>query len=309
MSRAALIALAWLVVAPAAAAQPMDHSMHGMAMPGMAAPAPTPTTPADPHAGHDMSAMSSASDMSGMDMYAPPAAGDHAADKSFDPAAMAAARAQLRLEHGAVSWSKVTARLAEYQSGPDGGGYHWDAQASWGGDINRLVVKSEGQGAAGHRAEAADLQALYSRAVSPFFNLQAGVRQDLTPGGRTYAVLGTEGIAPYWIDVEAALFLSTEGELLARAEATHDLRLTQRLILQRRVELNFSAQDTPATRTGAGLSNAELGLRLRYELRREFAPYVGVSYDRRFGKTADYARAAGREPAATSLVVGLSAWF
>ena len=100
-----------------------------------------------------------------------------------------------------------------------------------------------------------------------------------------------------------------EQELLARAEGTYDLRLFQRVVLQPRAELNFAAQDTPETRTGSGLSNAELGLRLRYEIRREFAPYIGVSWDRRLGKTADYVRAAGESPHATTFVVVLRTWF
>jgi len=114
---------------------------------------------------------------------------------------------------------------------------------------------------------------------------------------------------PYWFDVEGAVFLSTKGEVLVRVEGTYDLRLTQRLVLQPRAELNFAAQDTAETRTGSGLSNAELGLRLRYEIRREFAPYIGVSFDRRFGGTADYARVAGEDVKATSFVVGVRAWF
>ena len=114
---------------------------------------------------------------------------------------------------------------------------------------------------------------------------------------------------PYWIAVEAALFVSTRGELLARAEGTYDLRLAQRVILQPRVELNFAAQDTPDTRTGSGLANAELGLRLRYEIRREFAPYIGVSYDRKLGRTADYARLNGEDVGGVAFVAGVAAWF
>ena len=105
------------------------------------------------------------------------------------------------------------------------------------------------------------------------------------------------------------MFLSSKGELLGRVGGTYDLRLTQRLILQPRAELNLSAQDSPQTRTGSGLSNAELGLRLRYEIKREFAPYIGVSYDQKVGKTANYARALGEGPAVTSFVVGGRAWF
>ena len=314
--------------APATAANP--HAGHDMAT----MPAPPPAAPkasgeaADPHAGHTMpmpAAPGGAAESphAGHEMPAeaapaeevipqtppPPPPTDHAADRDYDPTAMAAARMLLQHEHGDVRYSKVIAKLAEYQSrsGPDG--YRWDGQASFGGDVNRLLFKSEGEGTRGEGVEAAELQALYSHAITPFFDLHTGVRQDFKPRDRTYATIGVEGLAPYWLDVEAALFVSTQGEVLARAEGTYDLRLTQRWILQPRAELNFAAQDTRATRTGSGLSNAELGLRLRYEIRREFAPYIGVSYDRRFGKTADYARAAGEDAEATSVVVGLRAWF
>ena len=238
----------------------------------------------------------------------PPPPKDYAAERFFNPAAMAAARATLREEHGGTQLSKVMANLAEYQA-RSGGGYRWDGQAWFGGDINRFVLKSEGEGSRRAGLDGAEVQALYSRTISPYFNLQTGVRQDFKPHSRTYVTVGVDGLAPYWFDVGAALFLSSKGELLGRLEGTYDLRLTQRLILQPRVELNLAAQDTREARTGSGLSNAELGLRLRYEIKREFAPYIGVSYDRRFGKTGDYVRAIGEDVAVTSFVAGVRAWF
>ena len=140
--------------------------------------------------------------------------------------------------------------------------------------------------------------------------MQAGVRHDFKPGpARTYAAIGFEGIAPYWFDVEGALFLSDKGDLLGRLEGYYDQRVTQRLILQPRVELNFAAQDVPANGIGSGLSDAELGLRLRYEIKREFAPYVGISWERKIGGSARFARAAGDRVQSTSLVLGIRAWF
>jgi copper resistance protein B len=319
----ALVALAALALASPAAAQeahqhaappPADpHAGHAMRAPP-ADPHAGHTMPAqpaqeDPHAGHAMPSQAAPAEEPIPDVEPPPPPTDHAADRDFDPKAMAAARALLRQEHGDVRYGMAIAKLAEYQAHDGRDGYRWDVQASYGGDVNRFLVKSEGEGTRGEGVEAAELQALYSRAVSPYFNLHAGVRQDFQPYDRTYLTVGTEGLAPYWFDVEGALFLSTKGEVLARAEGTYDLRLTQKLILQPRAELNFAAQDSRATRTGSGLSNAELGLRLRYEFRREFAPYIGVSYDRRFGKTADYARAAGEDAEVTSFVVGLRAWY
>jgi copper resistance protein B len=312
--------------APAAGSKPVAHDM--AAMPGMSMPAPAAgAKPAAPGTA-SMPGMAMASTapgtapaaMSGMAMGPPPVAeqqtppppvpSDHAAERDYDPAAMAASRAQLRQEHGGGTYSKVMANLAEYQARSGGGGYRWEGEAWFGGDLNRLVVKSEGEGSRRDGLEAAEAQVLYSRSVGPYFNLQAGVRQDFKPTPqRTFATLGVEGLAPYWFDVQGAFFLSTQGELLARAEGTYDLRLTQRLILQPRAELNFAAQDTRETGVGSGLSNAELGLRLRYEIRKDFAPYIGVSYDQQFGRTADYSRALGQNPSRTSLVVGIRAWF
>src|SRR3546814_1310052 len=114
---------------------------------------------------------------------------------------------------------------------------------------------------------------------------------------------------PYWFEVEGARFRSDNGDVLARAEGYYDQMITQRLILQPRVELNFAAQDIPQNRSGSGLSTAELGLRLRYEVRREFAPYVGISYDRKVGDTARYARAEGEQTRGTSFVFGIRTWF
>ena len=282
-------------------AQPMAN------MPGMKG-MPAAGQPAGSAA--DMSAMPGMNEPEIPNGPPPPPPTDHAADRFFDPAAMAASRALLRQEHGGLNLSKVMANIAEYQARSRGGdGYRWDGQAWFGGDINRFVLKSEGEGSRRDGLDSAEMQALYSHAIGPYFNVQGGVRQDFSPHARTYATVGVEGLAPYWFDVGGALFLSTQGELLGRAEATYDLRLSQRLILQPRVELNLAAQDTRETRTGAGLSNAELGLRLRYEVTREFAPYIGVSYDRKFSKTASYARALGEDPEATSLVVGVHAWF
>ncbi|MDB5495148.1 MAG: copper resistance precursor, partial [Phenylobacterium sp.] len=129
------------------------------------------------------------------------------------------------------------------------------------------------------------------------------------PRARTYLTVGTQTLLPYWFDVEGAVFLSTKGEVLGRVEGYYDLRLTQRLVLQPRAEFNLAAQNSAETRTGSGLSDAILDLRLRYEIRHAFAPYIGVSYQRRFGRTADYARLAGQDPESTRFVVGLMAWF
>jgi copper resistance protein B len=234
---------------------------------------------------------------------------DHAADALFGVAAMQPSRRQLAREHGGgLAW-QVMIDQAEWRGHDGEDGYGWNGEAWYGGDKHRLVLKTEGEGAGGD-LEDGELQLLYSRAISPYFDLQAGLRQDLRDGPpRTYLAVGIEGLAPYWLETEGAVFLSSKGEVFARLESSYDLRLTQRLILQPRVEAELSGQDVPELGVGGGLTGAEVGLRLRYEVKREFAPYLGVVYSRTFGDTADYARAAGQERDETSIVIGLRAWF
>ena len=151
---------------------------------------------------------------------------------------------------------------------------------------------------------------LYGRAIAPYFNLEAGVRYDIKPDpSRGYAVVGIEGIAPYWFDVGAQLFLSDKGDVLARVEGSYDQRITQSIILQPRAELNFAAQDIPANDIGSGLSDVELGLRLRYEISREFAPYIGVEWAKKLGDTARFARVAGEDADMVNFVAGIRFWF
>jgi copper resistance protein B len=279
MRRAAVLAFGWglFLSAPAWGESMGDHAAHE-----------TPQTPTAPAAS------------------APPA--DHAADRFYAPGAMAHARAMLAEDHGGMPASKVTLNIAEYLAGA-GGGYRWNAEAWYGGDLNRIVVKSEGDGGARDGLEQGEVQALYARPLGPYADLQVGLRQDFAPHARTYATAGVEALLPYRIEAAGALFVSPHGDLLARAEGSYDLRLAQRWVLQPRAELNFAVRDTPETRTGAGLARSELGLRLRYEIGLTFAPYVGVTYDRSFGRTADYARAADEPVEHTSFVAGLRAFF
>jgi len=304
------------------AAMPPQHDMH--AMPGMAQDRPASADPscppeheamghctrrpqAAPPAGIDQPA---GTDQPAGDAPPPPAPTDRAADRFYDPGAMAAADRAMRREHGGMAFRQILFNLAEVSPRTGRDSYRWDGEGWFGGDINRLVVRSEGEGAFRGRVETAEVQALYSRSVDPYWNLQAGLRQDLGGGARrTYAVVGVEGLAPYWFDVEGALFLSDRGELLGRVEGWYDQRVTQRLILQPRVEFNLAAQDMPGRRIGAGLSTAEAGLRLRYEFAREFAPYVGVNWERRTGATARYARGRGEDAGGAALVLGVRAWF
>lgn len=292
------------------------HAGHDMSM-------MTPTAQPDPHAGHDMSSMSmgppdtpTSTDNPGRPPEDPlPAAAlsgpTHAADLVFGAEAMAASRRTLVRENGDVRTTAVIIDRLEAGFGDEEEGYLWDVQGWSGGDINRFWWKSEGEGDFDGGVEEVELQALYSRAVTPFWDLQAGVRQDYRPDGEdtTHLVLGLQGLAPYWWEIDAAAFLSTDGDLTARVEAEYDQRITQRWILQPRLEIDASASDIPQLEIGAGLSSVEAGLRLRYEFRKEFAPYVGVEWSRAFGDTADYIEARGGEVDDTRFVVGLKAWF
>ena len=319
----ALAAGACLLLAMPAAAQHAGHDM--AAMPGMSAPPAEPPAATPDHAGHSMGAMpgmsakpSAAAPQNAAagtnqppgKAAAPPPPADHAADAVYDPVAMADARARLGHEHGGMHFSRIFFNLAEWQVRAGHDGYRWDGEGWYGGDLDRLVVNTEGEGLRGNRLERAEVQALYSHAIGPYFDLQGGVRQDFGRNPhRTYATIGVEGLAPCWFEVEARLFLSQRGDLRARVEATYDQLLTQRLVLQPRAELNFAAQDSARDRIGSGLSDAELGLRLRYEITRRFAPYVGISWTRTTGHSARFARAAGEDAEATATVLGLRTWF
>lgn len=275
---------------------PPEHAAMGHCT---AAPSPATTADAGP-VGTDQAAG---------DATPPAPPTDLAAARFYDPAAIAGARRAMQDEHGGMRFGQIRFNLAEVDVRRGRDGYRWDGAGWFGGDIDRLVVKSEGEGGFGDRVEAAEVQALYARAIDPYWNVQAGVRQDLAGGARrTYAVVGVEGLAPYWFDVEGAVFVSDKG-VRARAEAWYDQRITQRAILQPRLEVNLAAQDEADARVGAGLSDVELGLRLRYEITREFAPYVGLSWARRYGTTARYARADGEATGGLALAVGVRGWL
>ena len=288
------------ILGPPAAAQ--DHSMHAM---------PKPAAPAGPAAVPGPAGSPEGTDLSPGDAPAPAPPHPHLADRFWDAGAMARARDIMMIDDGGGrKFAQVIVDLAEYQARDADDGFRWQAEGWFGGDIHRLVVKTEGESDARGTVDAAEVQALYSRAIGPYFNLQAGLRHDIRPApSRTYVAVGVEGLAPYWFEVDAAAFLSTRGELRARVEGYYDQRLTQRLILQPRVELELSAQDVRAIGLGSGFTSAEAGLRLRYEIRREFAPYVGVSWERRFGDTAEIARAGGEDAGGFGVVAGVRAWF
>jgi len=286
--------------APAAPPPPDPHAGH--AMPAQPAPA------ADPHAGHAMPG--APADVA---VGPPPAEAlqgpENAADQAWGTRAMEPGRAILFREHGDIPVAKLLVDQAEarLRSGRDG--YFLNAEAWYGGDIDKVWLKTEVEGDFGNKPEQAELQALWSHAIDPWFDLQAGVRVDAKPVRRAHLVLGVQGLAPYWIEVDAAAFLSDKGDLTARVEAEHDVRITQKLIVQPRAEIDFALQDVPSESLGSGLAAAELGLRLRYQVTPQFSPYVGLEYDRAFGDTRRFRRAQGEDLGGLGAVAGIRFWF
>ncbi len=197
----------------------------------------------------------------------------------------------------------------EWQGGEGDGALNWDIKGWVGGDIDRLWLRSEGERSAG-RTESAEAQALWGHAITPWWDLVGGVRQDFKPGdGQTWAAFGAKGMALYNFEAEATVFVGEAGRTAARLEGDYDILLTNRLILQPTAELNFYGRNDPQRGVGSGLSDSELGLRLRYEVRREFAPYVGVTWNRSYGQTAQYARDDGEDTNQVRWVVGMRLWF
>jgi copper resistance protein B len=267
-----------------------------------------PAGPVDPHAGHAMPAAVEPP------VTPPPAEAlqgpENAADEVWDRQDMARSREILRAEHGDMPVYKVLVDQLETRVRKGTNGYFLNAEAWYGGDIDKIWFKTEIEGDFGEKPEQAELQALWSRAIDPWFDLQAGIRYDAQPdSGRVHLVLGVQGLAPYWIEIDGAAFLSDKGDITARFEAEHDMRITQRLVLQPRVELDFALQDIPEERVGSGLSVAEVGARLRYHVTQQFSPYVGVEYDRAFGDTRSFRRLAGEDLGGLSFVAGLRLWF
>lgn len=211
-----------------------------------------------------------------------------------------------------IFW-KVFAEQVELVAAGDDTAVAWDIHGWLGTDFDRLWLKSEGRGA-GAADNELELQALYSRLVSPFWDLQAGIRYErrfdaAADGQRFHAVVGLQGLAPYWFELEPALFVSDDGDVSARVEASYDLLLSQRLIVQPDLEVNLAVQAVEEWGVGSGLNDVSLALRARYEIRREFAPFFGVEWAQKFGETADLARARGESIRHLAALFGLRIWF
>lgn len=197
----------------------------------------------------------------------------------------------------------------EWQFAGDTEGVNWDLKSWIGGDLNRIWIHSEGA-SEDSRLDGAEVHVTYGRAFSRWWDVVAGVRRDVRPGpGQTWATVGIQGLAPQWFEVQATLYVGESAATLARFEVEYELLLTNRLVLQPLLELNLYGKAIPERGLGAGLSSSEAGLRLRYEVRRELAPYVGVVWNRQFGGTADFSRAAGEGVGGWRLAAGIRTWF
>jgi len=187
--------------------------------------------------------------------------------------------------------------------------FAWEADAWVGYDINKAWFKTDGE-TSEDRTEEAELQVLYSRALTTNWDFQAGWRGEFRPKpDRNWLAAGFRGLAPYYFDVDVQAFIGDQGRTAARIDAEYDIVFTQRLFLAPEIEVDWYGEDDPERLVGSGLSTVELSMRLRYEIRREIAPYVGVNWWGKLGDTRDLAQAAGNETSDLELVVGLSLWF
>jgi copper resistance protein B len=197
----------------------------------------------------------------------------------------------------------------EWQSVAGGTGLNVDTKGWVGGDRDRLWFRAEGDAEDGRVGEA-EAHVFYGRQISRWWDVVAGVRQDFRPGpARTWAAVGIQGLAPYWFEVELTGYIGASGRTHIRGEVEYELLLTNRLVLQPLLELELFGKSDPERGVGAGLSTTDLGFRLRYEFRREFAPYIGVTWNNKWAGTADFAEAAGEETSGARFVTGVRLWF
>jgi copper resistance protein B len=184
-----------------------------------------------------------------------------------------------------------------------------DGQLWAGYDLKKLWLKAELENVA-NNTEKLELQALYSQAVSAFWDIQLGARKDINPTpNREWGVIALQGLAPYNFEIETSLFFGSSGRSAVRLEAEYEFLFTQRLILTPEIEANVFGHNDQATGVGSGLGDIELGLRLRYEIRREFAPYIGLNWQKKYGATAAFAKSNNEDTEDAQIVVGVRAWY
>jgi len=310
----------------------MGHAnMPGMAIPGIATPTPNPPekkADADAMQGMDHSGMQEMdhskmpgmdhSSMSGMNhgggsgmtmgpMQGGRAPADARSPDYSDGIGMGTMRGMDMADNASLGMLLVD-QLESFH-GSDANGQLWEAEGWYGNDRDKIWLRTEGERSA-RKLTDADVEVLWNRNVATFWGTQLGLRQDFGEGpSRTWAAFGVQGLAPYWFELEATAYVGQGGRTAARLRAEYELLFTQRLILQPEFEMNLYGRSDPARGIGSGLSNAELGLRLRYEFSRQFAPYIGVGWSRSFGTTADYARANHQPLLDRRIVAGLRFWF
>jgi copper resistance protein B len=318
---------------------PASHGMDGMdhsAMPGMPMPAKPATSaaPTGDMSGMDHSSMPGMSPgaMQGMDHGAMPEKGQGnmagmgampgmtmgpmqggsapADARSGDYSeGVAASPAQGLHMHGNAPSGTLLIDQLEAFHGRDANGQSWEVQGWYGNDSDKLWIRSEGERSGG-TLEDGNLEAFWNHNVATFWSTQLGVRHDFGEGpARTWAAFGVQGLAPYWFELEATGYVGASGRTAARLRAEYELLFTQRLILQPEAEINLYGENDPQRRIGSGVSDAQFGLRLRYEIRRQFAPYIGVNWVRRIGTTADYARQDHQPVLDRQIVAGVRIWF
>jgi copper resistance protein B len=231
--------------------------------------------------------------------------------------AAAQSPAHVEGEHEMMRWEPtlfLLSEVLEYAPGSEERPVRYDLLGWFGGAVNRVWAKAEGDQSTRSDDGATELQLLYGRLISPYWDAQVGLRADLIYGGddrttRFSAALGVQGLAPGWFEVEPTLFVSRDGDISANLTASYDLFVTQRLVAQARGEIEGAVQDVPEFGVGSGLNALDLGLRVRFELWRELAPYLGLSWQRLFMDTADLARAADVPVQEFSAVAGLRLWY
>ncbi len=210
--------------------------------------------------------------------------------------------------HGSDLHWRVRLNRFEAWDADHGTGQAWSGSAWIGGDVNRLRLKSSGERSGG-RTDSTNAHALYSRSVTPWWDLVAGVKQEFRPDSRTWGAIGVEGLAPYMFEISAMAYVGSGGQVQLKVEAEYEVLLTNRLILQPLVEATASLKNEPEAGIGSGIGKLEGGLRLRYEINRRFAPYVGIAHERAMGNTVDIARTNGSHLRDTRVVAGVRFWF
>lgn len=213
----------------------------------------------------------------------------------------------MAMEHGGTV-NHMFRLETDYGASEEGGIASWDLDGWVGTDENKLWLKSEGTHQDG-KLEDGEFWGMYSRNIATFWDAQAGIRVDAGPDAATYGVLGVTGLAPYYFETEAHMFVSTEGDVTARLREENDFLLTQKLVLQPYAEINLAAQDIPEREIGAGLTDGKVGLQTRYEFTKKFAPYVDIHYGSKFGETSSIAKSHGEDTNGFVGAVGLRLMF